>query len=99
MRGGIFDDNYTIEKQDFLPYIKKANKAVYQAKADRLNALEESFTVESLIDLGNSDNDADFSRLCYEYLPLKFSRRHGDPSRPWNKFPSIQKMKLQGKKY
>ena len=22
----------------------------------------------------------------YEYLPLTFSRRHGDPSRPWNRF-------------
>jgi hypothetical protein len=25
-------------------------------------------------------------RICTEYLPLSFSRRHGDPSRPWNKF-------------
>ncbi|HSH20576.1 MAG TPA: hypothetical protein VLA03_08985, partial [Draconibacterium sp.] len=25
-------------------------------------------------------------RICYEYLPLTFSRRHGDPSRPWNQF-------------
>ena len=98
MRGGIFDDNYTIEKQDFLPYIKKANNAVYQAKADQLNALEESFTVESLINLGNSDNDADFSRLCYEYLPLKFSRRHGDPSRPWNKFSINTKNEITGEK-
>lgn len=98
MRGGIFDDNYTIEKQDFLPYIKKANKAVYQAKADQLNALEESFTVESLINLGNRDNDADFSRLCYEYLPLKFSRRHGDPSRPWNKFSINTKNEITGEK-
>jgi hypothetical protein len=24
--------------------------------------------------------------LGIEYLPLKFSRRHGDPSRPWNQF-------------
>ena len=23
---------------------------------------------------------------CCEYLPLTFSRRHGDPSRPWNRF-------------
>ena len=98
MRGGIFDDNYTIEKQDFLHYIKKANKAVYQDKADQLNALEESFTVESLINVGNSDNDADFSRLCYEYLPLKFSRRHGDPSRPWNKFSINTKNEITGEK-
>ena len=26
------------------------------------------------------------SRLFYEYMPLTFSRRHGDPSRPWNRF-------------
>ena len=25
-------------------------------------------------------------RLAHEYLPLTFSRRHGDPSRPWNNF-------------
>jgi len=28
----------------------------------------------------------DLIRLSYEYLPLTFSRRHGDPSRPWNAF-------------
>jgi len=53
MRGGIFDNNYQIEKPDFVKYI---------------------------------DEDKNFKRLCFEYLPLKFSRRHGDPSRPWNKF-------------
>jgi hypothetical protein len=30
--------------------------------------------------------DPNLIRLCYEYLPLTFSRRHGDPSRPWNRF-------------
>ena len=25
-------------------------------------------------------------RLFLEYMPLTFSRRHGDPSRPWNRF-------------
>ena len=98
MRGGIFDNNYTIEKLDFLPYIKKANKAIYQAKIDQLNALDETFTVEKLIELGSSDNNADFSRLCYEYLPLKFSRRHGDPSRPWNKFSINTKNEIDGSK-
>jgi hypothetical protein len=28
----------------------------------------------------------ELERICYEYLPLTFSRRHGDPSRPWNQF-------------
>ena len=36
--------------------------------------------------IAKADDDQNFKRLCYEYLPLKFSRRHGDPSRPWNKF-------------
>ncbi len=26
------------------------------------------------------------SGCCCRYLPLTFSRRHGDPSRPWNRF-------------
>ena len=30
--------------------------------------------------------DPDLERLAHEYLPLTFSRRHGDPSRPWNRF-------------
>ena len=30
--------------------------------------------------------DPQLERLCREYLPLTFSRRHGDPSRPWNRF-------------
>jgi hypothetical protein len=29
---------------------------------------------------------AQAERLMLAYLPLTFSRRHGDPSRPWNKF-------------
>ena len=30
--------------------------------------------------------DPQLARLAREYLPLCFSRRHGDPSRPWNRF-------------
>ena len=98
MRGGIFDNNYTIEKNDFLAYFEKANKKVTQAKKNELNALEETFNLEQLIKLADQSNDADFSRLCYEYLPLKFSRRHGDPSRPWNKFSINTKNEIDGSK-
>ena len=98
MRGGIFDNNYTIEKQDFLPYIKKANKTVYQSKEQLLNKLEDRFDLAALIELAAADKDADFSRLCFEYLPLKFSRRHGDPSRPWNKFSINTKNEIDGSK-
>ena len=86
MRGGIFDDNYTIEKKDFSDYLKNASKPVYKSKSEVLSNLPDTFTVEHLQELANQDSDADFKRLALEYLPLKFSRRHGDPSRPWNKF-------------
>ena len=30
--------------------------------------------------------DSQLARLAHEYLPIRFGRRHGDPSRPWNQF-------------
>lgn len=45
-----------------------------------------SFDKSELDQLLGLSDDADLIRLGKEYLPLKFSRRHGDPSRPWNKF-------------
>jgi len=86
MRGGIFDDNYTIEKEDFSKYLENANHKVYFKKSGTLAALPETFDLSHLKSIAQSDDDKNFKRLCYEYLPLKFSRRHGDPSRPWNKF-------------
>ncbi|WP_179375072.1 hypothetical protein [Winogradskyella wichelsiae] len=98
MRGGIFDDNYNIEKADFVKYINKANKEVAKNKAEILNALPEIFTVDDVKDLAKKDTDSDFKRLCLEYLPLKFSRRHGDPSRPWNKFSINTTNEIDGSK-
>ena len=86
MRGGIFDKDYTIEKDDFLSYLSNANKDVFKNSKNELEILGNTF---SLLDLRNaieSSEDSDFKRLGGEYLPLKFSRRHGDPSRPWNQF-------------
>ncbi len=98
MRGGIFDDNYTIEKADFITYINKANTIVAKDKAEVLKALPELFTVQDLKALAKKDSNSDFKRLCLEYLPLKFSRRHGDPSRPWNKFSINTTNEIDGSK-
>ena len=86
MRGGIFDHNYQIEKVDFISYIEKSNRKVFRNKENILKVLPELFKLEDLKVLYNEDDNKNFKRLCCEYLPLKFSRRHGDPSRPWNKF-------------
>jgi hypothetical protein len=86
MRGGIFDNNYIIEQRDFKAYLQKANKNIYQRYAESIEQLGATFSLDTLSILEQQINDRDFSRLALEYLPLKFSRRHGDPSRPWNKF-------------
>jgi hypothetical protein len=98
MRGGIFDDNYTIEKQDFIAYMANANKPLFAVKKDILNNFPEKFTVDFIKQIAENDSDKDFKRLCVEYLPLKFSRRHGDPSRPWNKFSINTRSEIDGSK-
>jgi hypothetical protein len=86
MRGGIFDNNYQIEKSDFIKYIANANKKVFKKKNDVLTNLPNIFDLDYIKNINIESTDKNFKRLCLEYLPLKFSRRHGDPSRPWNKF-------------
>ena len=86
MRGGIFDENYQIEKDDFIHYIAAANTKVFKKREEVLQELPEIFTLNFLKDFAKNDRDRNFIRLAFEYMPLKFSRRHGDPSRPWNKF-------------
>ena len=98
MRGGIFDDNYQIEKNDFLPYIKKANCTIYKSFNETLNNLPQIFTLHDLKSISANISNHDFKRLCTEYLPLKFSRRHGDPSRPWNKFSINTRSEIDGSK-
>src|SRR6056300_919154 len=98
MRGGIFDDNYTIEKADFTNYIHKANIELFKRVGATLEGLDETFTLQTLKSIAADTTDADFKRLSYEYLPLKFSRRHGDPSRPWNKFSINTRNEVDGSK-
>ena len=86
MRGGVFDNNYTIDKGDFIKYISNANSNIFKLKDTFLEVLPEQFDLNLLKEIVKNDDNQNFKRLCLEYLPLKFSRRHGDPSRPWNKF-------------
>jgi hypothetical protein len=98
MRGGIFDNNYKIEKHDFLAHIASANTILSEKHSAFLNDLPEVFEYSNLIQLVENQNDVDLIRLSTEYLPLKFSRRHGDPSRPWNKFSINTKSEIDGSK-
>jgi len=98
MRGGIFDDGYTIEKWDFKKYLHNANTEVAQNNERIVNNLPDAFSLAELKEVVDSIEDKDFCRLCLEYMPLKFSRRHGDPSRPWNKFSINTRSEVDGSK-
>ena len=98
MRGGIFDNNYQIEKWDFNKYLANANKEVFKEFESVLESLPEEFSQADLKALAAQHTNADFSRLCIEYMPLKFSRRHGDPSRPWNRFSINTRSEIDGSK-
>lgn len=97
MRGGIFDDNYTIGKKDLLEFILGANNTVYKKNLTFLQSLNEKEDYSTLLKKVTNHNDEQLIRLFYEYLPLAFSRRHGDPSRPWNQF-AIEMKKEDGSK-
>jgi hypothetical protein len=98
MRGGIFDNNYQIEKGDFVRYLSKANKEVVSRNQHFIEQLAPTFPQSALESLALKSQDADLIRLSMEYLPLKFSRRHGDPSRPWNYFSINTESETDGTK-
>ncbi|MEL6534960.1 MAG: hypothetical protein AAFQ98_06080, partial [Bacteroidota bacterium] len=98
MRGGIFDANYTIEKWDFVKYIRQMSQPLYHRIKEELDQLKDVFTYQELKSKALGHSDLDFIRLAIEYLPLKFSRRHGDPSRPWNRFSINTRSEVDGSK-
>lgn len=86
MRGGIFSDGYTVDKADFLKHIRHFNKQVWDGHRKFFDQLPPRLNYAALEGLIIKEGDEDLYRLFLEYLPLTFSRRHGDPSRPWNLF-------------
>jgi len=86
MRGGIYNKNYTIYAGDFRKHVRLFNVKLTEKHSIFLNALPLSIDYTSLQTKILEQDDANLYRLFLEYLPLTFSRRHGDPSRPWNLF-------------
>lgn len=86
MRGGIYSENYTLYAADFNKHIRHFNTGLWKKHISFLNKLPVSIDYSELDKLIHQQNDSNLTRLFLEYLPLTFSRRHGDPSRPWNQF-------------
>jgi hypothetical protein len=86
MRGGIFLDNHFINKKDFQDFVRVRNRPVLEANHEFFESVSDSLNITELRSLAEQTRSPDLERLCNEFLPLTFSRRHGDPSRPWNQF-------------
>jgi len=86
MRGGTSADQYWIRKSEFVEYVFVHDRTVVQAHADFFATLPDRLQISELQARAESDGAVDLLRLCFAYMPLTFSRRHGDPSRPWNRF-------------
>jgi len=98
MRGGYFYKDYWIESDDFIRFVQLRSPKNQKALETLLSTKKKAWNVREFQDYikENAGNNADLQRLSKEYLPLSFSRRHGDPSRPWNIF-SIRTRDANGK--
>lgn len=94
MRGGVPLDNYRIPRKDYLQHIQRFNLTVAREHQETLDSLPENIELNELRDRIAETKDSDLIRLNQEYLPLAFSRRHGDPTRPWNRFSIHLKTEL-----
>ena len=86
MRGGFYCDSYQISGPAFAAHVALFNRALADKHHTFLTNLPESISYAELDQAVQDRQDHQLHRLFMEYLPLTFSRRHGDPSRPWNLF-------------
>ena len=86
MRGGVFPDGYHVAGTDVHHFVQNANHDVATRHIGFFRSLGGGLDHRQLLTRAAATNDPQLERLCHEYLPLTFSRRHGDPSRPWNRF-------------
>jgi len=86
MRGGVFANGYWIDKADLLHYLNTHQRGLSERHADFFAALPAQIHLADLQARAAACASPNLCRLLTTYLPLTLSRRHGDPSRPWNRF-------------
>ncbi len=86
MRGGVFLNGYKVDSNDFIKYVYQTSTALSKKYNAWLSNLPGEIQYSELVGHARHQDDPDLLRIAKEYFPLTFSRRHGDPSRPWNNF-------------
>ncbi len=86
MRGGVFTSGTQLDRDDLRAYLAMRHAPLAQALEPTIAGWPAQ--VERTLALGaaRQAGGIEAERLVLGYLPLTFSRRHGDPSRPWNRF-------------
>jgi len=88
LRGGIPQHQYSISASDFHSHLLQFNRDAAERNPEFLRriAREPDLNLDDLMEEAIQTGDQDLQRISLEYLPLTYSRRHGDPTRPWNAF-------------
>ena len=86
MRGGVFVDGTRLQRDHLRAFAARRHRPLaarlQAALADAPATLERTEAIERARHAAGEPGE----RLALACLPLTFSRRHGDPSRPWNRF-------------
>ena len=86
LRGGLPENGSVLSREQFSHFLQQNNQGLVVTFGDWLTGLPDTFERSWVIAQAGELGDPDLLRLTVEYLPLILGRRHGDPSRPWNKF-------------
>ena len=86
MRGGVPLGGYRLDTADVADFVEHRNRQVARRHRAWFTGLPPTVERRELLEQVRGIDDVHLVRLVDEYLPFSFSRRHGDPSRPWNQF-------------
>jgi hypothetical protein len=86
MRGGVFADQYWVNTEDYIEFVRVRHRRLLDENPAFFAGLPSEVLISDLRTSSEASGCGDLLRLSYAYLPLYFSRRHGDPTRPWNHF-------------
>ena len=86
MRGGVFLAGTILDRDDLLAFMRQRNRPMAERLEPMLSAWPAHIERSFALDKAQAAGGVQAERLVLGYLSLTFSRRHGDPSRPWNKF-------------
>ncbi len=97
MRGGVITHATHLQRDDLLAFVRLHHHATADALAAVAAAWPAQVERGAALAAVREAGLVQAERLLLGYLPLTFSRRHGDPSRPWNRF-SIRVRDAEGRR-